>query len=101
MPSRWLCGRATTKGCRSVTSWCITPTPAAQYTSFAFTRRLIDAGTAPRAGSVGHAHDNALAETTIGLFKAEMIQPNGPWRTCSDVELATLTWVDWYNNRLS
>ena len=70
-----------------------------QYTSFAFTRRLIDAGIAPSIGSVGDAYDNALAETTIGLFKAEMIQPNGPWRTCSDVELATLTWVDWYNTR--
>lgn len=70
-----------------------------QYTSFAFTTRLIDAEIAPSIGSVGDAYDNALAETTIGLFKAEMIVPRGPWRTVSDVELATLTWVDWYNNR--
>lgn len=70
-----------------------------QYTSFAFTRRLIDAGIDPSIGSVGDAYDNALAESTIGLFKTEMIGPKGPWRTVSDVELATLTWVDWYNNR--
>jgi putative transposase len=70
-----------------------------QYTSFAFTRRLIEAGVDPSVGSVGDAYDNALAETTIGLFKTEMIEPRGPWKTVSDVELATLTWVDWFNHR--
>lgn len=70
-----------------------------QYTSFAFTRRLIDAGIDPSIGSVGDAYDNALAESTIGLFKTEKIGPNGPFKTVSDVELATLSWVDWYNNR--
>ncbi len=68
-----------------------------QYTSFAFTRRLIEAGIDPSIGSVGDAYDNALVESAIGLFKAEMIEPNRPWRTVSDVELATLNWVDWYN----
>jgi len=70
-----------------------------QYTSFAFTRRLIDAGVDASIGSVGDAYDNALAESTIGLYKAELINKNGPWKTRSDVELATLTWVDWFNNR--
>jgi len=70
-----------------------------QYTSFAFTRRLIEAGVDPSVGSVGDAYDNALAESTIGLFKTEMIEPKGPWKTVSDVEPATLTWVDWFNHR--
>ncbi len=26
-----------------------------------------------------------------------MIRPQGPWRGVDDVELATLTWVAWYN----
>jgi putative transposase len=69
-----------------------------QYTSFAFTTRLIDAGVDPSVGSVGDAFDNALAETTIGLFKAEKINRRGPWKTLADVELATLEWVDWYNH---
>ena len=60
---------------------------------------MIEAGVDPSVGSVGDAYDNALAETTIGLFKAEMIEPRGPWKTVSDVELATLTWVDWFNHR--
>jgi putative transposase len=69
-----------------------------QYTSFAFTSRLIDAGVDASVGSVGDGYDNALAETTIGLFKTEKIYREGPWRTLSDVELATLEWVDWYNH---
>jgi putative transposase len=69
-----------------------------QYTSFAFTQRLLDAGVDASVGSVGDAYDNALAESTIGLFKAEKIYREGPWKTLSDVELATLEWVDWFNH---
>ncbi len=69
-----------------------------QYTSLAFTTRLIDAGVDPSVGSVGDGYDNALAESTIGLFKTEKINRRGPWKTLSDVELATLEWVDWYNH---
>ena len=50
-------------------------------------------------GSVGDSYDNALAETIFGLFKAEVIHPNGPWRNIEEVEFATLEWVDWFNNR--
>jgi putative transposase len=70
-----------------------------QYTSIAFTERLIDAGVDSSVGSVGDAYDNALAETVIGLFKTELIRRQGPWRTVEHVELATLDYVDWFNNR--
>ena len=70
-----------------------------QFTSFAFTQRLIDAGADPSIGSVGDGYDNALAETTIGLYKTELIGRRGPWKTIDQVELATLEWVDWYNHR--
>jgi putative transposase len=69
-----------------------------QYTSFAFTSRLLDAGVDASVGSVGDGYDNALAETTIGLYKTEKIHREGPWRTLADIELATLEWVDWYNH---
>lgn len=69
-----------------------------QYTSFAFTQRLIDAGADPSIGSVGDGYDNALAETTIGLYKTELINHQGPWKTLDEVEFATLEWIDWYNN---
>jgi putative transposase len=48
---------------------------------------------------VGDAYDNALAESTIGLFKTELIRPRGPWRTVEQVEIATLEYVDWFNHR--
>jgi putative transposase len=70
-----------------------------QYTSFAFTGRLIDAGVDPSVGSVGDAYDNALAESQIGLFKAELIWPDGPWRDRDHVEIGTLEWVDWFNTQ--
>jgi putative transposase len=68
-----------------------------QYTSFAFTQRLIDEGVDPSVGSVGDAYDNALAESQIGLYKTELIRPEGPWRGVDHVELGTLEWVDWFN----
>ena len=40
---------------------------------------------------------NALAESVFGLYKAELITAQGPWRTVEDVEFATLTWVHWWN----
>ena len=68
-----------------------------QYVSFAFTERLIEAGVDASVGSVGDAYDNALAESQIGLYKSELIRPEGPWRDVEHVELETLNYVDWFN----
>ncbi|MFH9298927.1 IS3 family transposase [Streptomyces sp. NPDC017520] len=70
-----------------------------QYTSFRLAEHLDAAGIAASIGSVGDAYDNALMESTIGLFKTELIKPGRPWRTLSQVELATAEWVDWYCHR--
>jgi putative transposase len=70
-----------------------------QYTSIAFTERLAAAGVSASVGTVGDAYDNALAESVIGLFKTELIKPAGPWRTTEQVEIATLNYVDWFNQR--
>ncbi|MFJ9381115.1 IS3 family transposase [Streptomyces sp. NPDC101455] len=70
-----------------------------QYTSFKLAEHLETAGIAASIGSVGDAYDNALMESTIGLYKTELIKPQRPWRTLSQVELATAEWVDWYNHR--
>jgi putative transposase len=68
-----------------------------QYTSFRLAAHLAAEGIAASIGSVGDAYDNALMESTIGLYKTELINRQGPWRTLTDVELATAEWVDWYN----
>jgi putative transposase len=70
-----------------------------QHLSIRYTERLAEAGIEPSVGSVGDSYDNALAETINGLFKTEVIRRCGPWRSVAAVELATLTWVDWFNHR--
>jgi transposase InsO family protein len=70
-----------------------------QYVSIRYTERLAEAGIETSVGSVGDSYDNALAETINGLYKAEVIHRRGPWRSFEAVEFATLTWVDWFNNR--
>ena len=62
-----------------------------------YTDRLAQAGAVASIGSVGDSYDNALAESLIGLYKAECVRFDGPWRTVEELELATLMWVDWYN----
>jgi len=68
-----------------------------QYLSIRYTERLAEAGIEPSVGSRGDSYDNALAETVIGLFKAEEIHRRGPWKGLEEVEFATLEWVAWYN----
>ncbi|MFI2431124.1 IS3 family transposase [Streptomyces sp. NPDC018693] len=70
-----------------------------QYTSFAFTAHLLEAGIDASVGTVGDALDNALMESQIGLYKAELIKPRKPWHGLADVELGTAEWVDWFNNQ--
>ncbi len=71
-----------------------------QYTSIAFTEALVSAGVAPSIGSVGDALDNALMESTIGLYKTEVIEHLAPlrsWAGPAEVERETASWVHWYN----
>lgn len=70
-----------------------------QYLAIRYTERLAEAGIEPSVGSRGDSYDNALAETVIGLFKAEVIHRAGPWRGFDDVEYATLEWVAWFNTQ--
>jgi len=70
-----------------------------QYTSVAYTERLAEIHALPSIGSIGDSYDNALAESVNGLYKTELIRRRGPWRHAEHVELETLAWVDWFNNR--
>ena len=70
-----------------------------QYLSIRYTERLAEAGIDPSVGSVGDSYDNALAESTIGLFKTEVIDFMGPLKSVGPVEWETLKWVKWYNTK--
>ena len=75
------------------------PLEPEQYLSIRYSERLAEMGIEPSVGSKGDSYDNALAETIIGLYKAEVIRLNGAWRNLEEVEFATLEWVDWFNHR--
>jgi putative transposase len=70
-----------------------------QFLSIRYTERLAEAGAITSVGSRGDSYDNAMAESIIGLYKNELIHPRGPWRSVDDVELATLSWVHWWNTQ--
>ncbi|EGT2319436.1 IS3 family transposase [Escherichia coli] len=69
-----------------------------QYVSLAYTQRLKEAGLLASTGCTGDSYDNAMAESINGLYKTEVIHRKS-WKNRAEVELATLTLVDWYNNR--
>ena len=68
-----------------------------QYTSFAFRQVLDDDHVLGSIGSVGDAYDNAIAESFVDTFKTELIADR-VWRTRSQLELAIVEWVAWFNN---
>ena len=71
-----------------------------QFTSVRFTERLEEIGARPSIGTVADSYDNALAETTNGLYKTECVYgPDAPrpWDDVDELELATLSWVHWFN----
>lgn len=70
-----------------------------QYLCVAYCDRLADNDIVGSVGSKGDSYDNAMAESFNGLYKWELIYRQGPWKGLEDVEMATLTYVDWFNNR--
>jgi len=70
-----------------------------QYLSIRYTERLSEAGAMASVGSRGDSYDNAMAESINGLYKAEVIHQQGPWWSREPVELATASWVHWWNHK--
>ena len=77
------------------------PVETRQYVSLAYTDALVTAGVTASVGTVGDSYDNALAETVNGLYKTECVYgPDAPrpWEDVDELELATLSWVHWFNH---
>jgi putative transposase len=70
-----------------------------QYRAIRYTQRLSEAGAVASVGSKGDSYDNAMAEAFNSLYKAELVRNKGPWRGIDDLEMATVEYIDWYNNR--
>ena len=70
-----------------------------QYRAIRYSQRLAEAGAVASVGSKGDSYDNAMAEAFNSLYKAELVRKRGPWRGLDDLEMATVEYIDWYNNR--
>jgi putative transposase len=70
-----------------------------QYRAIRYSQRLAEAGAVASVGSKGDSYDNAMAEAFNSLYKAELVRNKGPWRGLDDLEIATVEYIDWYNNR--
>ncbi len=70
-----------------------------QYRAIRYTQRLCEAGVVASVGSRGDSYDNALAEAFNSLFKAELVRNRGPWRSITDLEIAVVEYIDWFNHR--
>lgn len=70
-----------------------------QYRAVRYTQRLAEADAVASVGSKGDSYDNAMAEAFNSLYKAELVRNRGPWRGLDDLEIATVEYIDWYNNR--
>jgi putative transposase len=70
-----------------------------QYRAVRYTQRLAEADAVASVGSKGDSYDNAMAEAFNSLYKAELVRNKGPWRGIDDLEIATVEYIDWYNNR--
>lgn len=69
-----------------------------EYRSIALQKVLEKYDMNPSIGSIGCAYDNSLMESTIGLYKTELIYKNQRrWHSSEEVALATAEWVHWYN----
>jgi putative transposase len=68
-----------------------------QYVSNDYTQTLDEHGVLASIGTVGDAFDNALAESFVDSFKTELIRDR-VWRTRSQLELAIVEYVAWFNN---
>ena len=75
------------------------PIESGQYLAIRYTETLAAAGALTSVGSVGDSYDNALAESTIGQIKAELIHRAGPWRSIEALEFAMFEYLDWWNHR--
>jgi len=68
-----------------------------QYTAIRYGERLELSGALPSVGSRGDSYDNAVAESTIGLYKTELINETTTWRNAVHIEMQTLSYVEWFN----
>ncbi|MTK04449.1 IS3 family transposase [Micromonospora sp. CP22] len=69
-----------------------------QFTSWAFTRRVQEAGLAPSMGSIGDCHDNGMIESFWGRMQTELLNRR-KWRTRIELANAIFEYLEIFHNR--
>ena len=70
-----------------------------EYTAIRYRNVLADFEAIASIGTVGDSYDNAMAESLNGLYKTECYNRQESWTDAREIELATSSWVAWYNSR--
>src|SRR5215203_7225959 len=74
------------------------PVESAQYTSFAYGRRLHASGLVASMGTVGDALDNAVAESFFATLECELLD-RYPWPTRAGLRTAIFDFIEVFYNR--
>lgn len=68
-----------------------------QYTSWAFGKRLRDAGLLGSMGTIGDCYDNAMMESFRGTMQLELLDTKS-WKTRDELANSIFEWIEcWYN----
>jgi putative transposase len=65
-----------------------------QFTSWAFGKRLVDAGIVPSMGSIGDCYDNSMMESFWGTMQLEVLDSR-KWQTRAELATAIFEWIEW------
>ena len=68
-----------------------------QFTSWAFSRKVRDAGIAPSMGAVGSAYDNAMVESFWGRMQVELFNRKR-WKTRIELATAIHDYIELFHN---
>ena len=69
-----------------------------QFTSWAFTRRVLDSGLVPSMGSIGDCYDNAVIESFWGRMQVELLNRQR-WNTRIEPANAIFEYLEIFHNR--
>ncbi|GAA4285197.1 hypothetical protein GCM10022261_27280 [Brevibacterium daeguense] len=74
------------------------PVEPAQFTSWAFTKRIRDAGLVGSMGTIGDGYDNAMIESFWGTMQVELLNRK-KWKTRLQLANAMFDYIEIYYNR--
>ncbi len=69
-----------------------------QFTSWAFSQKIREAGLTPSMGTIGDGYDNAPIESFWGRMQTELLDAK-KWSTRAELASAIFTYIEIFHNR--